>query len=243
MTATRSALWQSIRNALHSDITEGSLQPGDQLPTEAELSARFGVNRHTVRRALADLAESGMVRSRRGAGVFVAMRPVEYPLGARVRFHQNLALAGRLPGRQLDFVRAQPATKIEAEALQLPVGASIYVAEGVSTADDQPIALFRSVFPAERFEGFDAVLRRLSSVTQALREMGVPDYIRLETRIDAEAALPLQAVRLHIREGAPLIVTRAINADPAGKPVEYGITSFVAERVSLVMRPEGGGAR
>ncbi|MFD2843479.1 UTRA domain-containing protein [Paracoccus cavernae] len=102
------------------------------------------------------------------------------------------------------------------------------------------MALFRSVFPAERFEGFDAVLRRLSSVTQALREMGVPDYIRLETRIDAEAALPLQAVRLHIREGAPLIVTRAINADPAGKPVEYGITSFVAERVSLVMRPEGG---
>ncbi|MFD2843480.1 hypothetical protein [Paracoccus cavernae] len=51
-------------------------------------------------------------------------------MGARVRFHQNLALAGRLPGRQLDFVRAQPATKIEAEALQLPVGASIYVAEG-----------------------------------------------------------------------------------------------------------------
>ncbi len=238
MTATRPALWQSIRNALHTDITEGSLQPGDQLPTEAELSARFGVNRHTVRRALADLAESGLVRSRRGAGVFVSMRPVDYPLGSRVRFHQNLALAGRLPGRQLDFVRAQPATKLEAEALRLPVGAMVFVAEGLSTADDQPIALFRSAFPAERLAGFDVLLRRLSSVTEALREMGVRDYLRLETRIDAEAALPLQATRLHIREGAPLIVTRAINADPSGMPVEYGITSFVAERVSLVMRPD-----
>lgn len=238
MTASRPAIWQSIRDALKAEMSEGSLQPGDQLPTEAELSTRFSVNRHTVRRALADLAEAGLVRSRRGAGVFVTMRPVDYPLSSRVRFHQNLALSGRLPGRRLDFVHPQPATRIDAEALQLPVGAMVYVAEGVSTADDQPIAAFRSAFPAERFPHFDEVLRRLSSVTEALREMGVRDYTRLETRIDAESATAIQAARLQIREGSPLIVTRAINADPSGCPVEYGVTSFAAERVSLTIRPD-----
>ncbi len=236
MTEPRSAIWQTIRDALKADLTEGALQPGDQLPTEAELSTRFGVNRHTVRRAIADLAEAGLVRSRRGAGVFVAMRPVEYPLGSRVRFHQNLALAGRLPGRRLDFVREQNASRTEAEALGLPVGAPVFVAEGISTADDQPIAAFRSAFPVGRLPGFDGVLRRLSSVTEALRQCGIADYTRLETRLDAEVASPLQAGRLHLRDGAPLIVTRAINADPTGIPVEYGVTWFVAERVSLLMR-------
>lgn len=236
MTNTRPAIWQSIRDALKADITQGSLQPGDQMPTEAELSARFGVNRHTVRRALADLAEIGLVRARRGAGVFVSMQPVDYPIGSRVRFHQNLALAGRLPGRQLDFVRVQAATKIEAEALDLPTAAPVHVSEGMSTADGQPIGLFRSAYPAERFPALGEVLRRLSSVTETLREMGVGDYTRLETRLDAEIASPIQAARLHIREGAALIVARSINADPEGRPVEFGTTWFVAERVSLVMR-------
>jgi len=238
MTAPRPAIWQSIRDALKIDLTEGSLRPGDQLPTEAELSLRFGVNRHTVRRAIAALAEAGLVRSRRGAGVFVAMRPVEYPLGNRVRFHQNLALAGRLPGRRLDFVRLQVATKAEAEALALPTGAQVFVAEGISTADDEPIAAFRSAFPAARLPGFDEALRRLSSVTEALAHVGVTDYTRFETRLDAETASLAQATRLHLREGAALIVTRGVNADPRGVPVEYGITWFVAERVSLLMRPD-----
>ncbi|AGT09838.1 phosphonate metabolism transcriptional regulator PhnF [Paracoccus aminophilus] len=242
MTETRIAIWESIRDAVRRDISEGSLQPGDQLPTEAELSARFGVNRHTVRRALADLAEAGLVRARRGAGVFVAMQPVEYPLGRRVRFHKNLALAGRLPGRRLDFVRLQAASRIEAEALEIAPGAPVYVSEGISTADEHPIAAFRAVFPAERLPGFDELLRRLSSVTEALRESGISDYTRAETRIDAEPATPVQAGRLHLREGALLMVTRGVNRDVAGVPVEYGTTWFVAERVSLVMRPETGGS-
>lgn len=237
MTETRIAIWQSIRDALQRDITDGSLQPGDQLPTEAELSTRFGVNRHTVRRALADLAEAGIVRSRRGAGVFVAMRPVEYQIGARVRFHQNLELAGRLPGRRLDFVRKQAASDIEAEALELLPGASVYVAEGISTADDHPIAAFRSVFPADPFPGFDGILSRLSSVTAAFRQLGIADYIRVETRLGAELATPLQASRLHVREGTPLIVSHGINA-AHGMRIEYGATWFVAERVTLVIKPD-----
>ena len=97
---TRTPIWKAIAETLSEEIAEGAYLPGTKLPTEAALSQRFGVNRHTVRHALASMAEDGLVRSRRGAGVFVTARPTEYPLGKRVRFSQNLMAAGRTPDRQ-----------------------------------------------------------------------------------------------------------------------------------------------
>ncbi|MFN3294181.1 MAG: GntR family transcriptional regulator, partial [Gemmobacter sp.] len=77
----RAALWTAIAETLRGEIAQGLYPPGARLPTEAALSARFGVNRHTVRHALAALAQDGTVHARRGAGVFVTARPTDYPLG------------------------------------------------------------------------------------------------------------------------------------------------------------------
>ncbi|MEM7189778.1 MAG: GntR family transcriptional regulator, partial [Pseudomonadota bacterium] len=62
-------IWQQIRGTLTSEISEGRYPAGARLPSEAALAARFGVNRHTVRRALSDMSDAGLVHARRGAGV------------------------------------------------------------------------------------------------------------------------------------------------------------------------------
>ena len=67
-----SALWRQIVGRLTRDIASGGYKPGGQLPTEAVLSARFGVNRHTVRRALEEMSRDGLVRIEQGRGTFVA---------------------------------------------------------------------------------------------------------------------------------------------------------------------------
>ena len=91
------ALWTAIHDTLADETTKGHYAPGDRLPTEAQLAGRFGVNRHTVRRALAGLAERDIVFSHRRAGVFVRHVPPPYPIGRRVRFHQNLLAANCVP--------------------------------------------------------------------------------------------------------------------------------------------------
>ena len=60
MTAQNTPLWRAIATTLGAEIAAGQYQPGDKLPTEAALAARFGVNRHTLRHALTDLAAQGM---------------------------------------------------------------------------------------------------------------------------------------------------------------------------------------
>jgi GntR family transcriptional regulator, phosphonate transport system regulatory protein len=230
----KTPLWRSIAQALGADISAGLYGAGQKLPTEAALALRFGVNRHTVRAAIAHLAAQNIVHARRGAGVFVTQAVADYPLGPRVRFHQNVAATGRLPSRQITRAETLPCSAAEALALGLQAGAAVHIIEGVSLADAQPLALFRSVFPA-RLTGLLAALQAHPSVTVALAVCGVPDYTRLETRITAHLADGLQALALHIPQGAPLLRTVAINVDSGGEAIEYGQTWFAADRVALVL--------
>src|SRR6056297_3575317 len=187
MRGPRTPIWKTIHAALTGEVAQGRYRPGDKLPTEAALSRRFGVNRHTVRRALSRMAEEGIVHSRRGAGVFVAHDATEYPIGRRVRFHRNLQAAGRMPAKEILSLETRAADPREAEALDLDEAGRVHVYEGLSLSDGQPVALFRSVFPAERFPGLPAALERHRSVTAALAEFGIGDYTRASTRLTAKS--------------------------------------------------------
>ncbi|MEM7733545.1 MAG: phosphonate metabolism transcriptional regulator PhnF [Pseudomonadota bacterium] len=228
-------VWRSIYSTLSGDIGEGRYAQGDKLPTEAALSRRFGVNRHTVRRALAKLAEDGTVHARRGAGVFVTQEPTLYPIGKRVRFHQNLQAAGRLPTKEVLALETRPAGKDEADMLALEPRAMVHVYEGISRADDQPVALARTIFPAARFPDLPRELRRYHSISKALQECGLADYTRVWTRFTAKQASATQSRHLQISEGAPLLRTVSLSVDEAGAPVEYGRTWFAGDRVTLTV--------
>jgi len=228
-------VWQAIATALRGDISEGRYGPGDRLPTEAVLAARFGVNRHTVRHALSDLVAAGLVRTRRGSGAFVAATPTSYPIGTRVRFHENLLAAGRRPDKRVLQVELRTASAGEARALDIPHDAQVCAYHGLSLADGQPIAVFESIFPLARLTGIDTALRTTSSVTEALREVGVADYTRVSTRLTAVLADAAQALHLHLREGDPLLRSTGVNADARNVPVEYGRTWFAGDRVILTV--------
>lgn len=219
-------------------MAAGAYGPGAKLPTEAQLAQRFGVNRHTVRHALAALAEAGLVQARRGAGVFVTSVPTDYPLGRRVRFHQNVLANGRTPSRRLLRSETRPASPAEAEALTLPPASLVHVIEGVSLADGLPIGLFRSVLPAQRFPDFPRAMALTGSITAALAEAGVADYTRAMTRLTARVADAVQAGHLQMAQGAPLLRSVTVNVDGAGRPVEFGTTWFVGDRVTLTVVPE-----
>ncbi len=228
-------LWSAIAATLRGEIAKGRWPAGTRLPSEARLAVRFGVHRHTVRRALAALADEGLVRSRRGAGVFVAREAIDYPLASRMRFHQRLAEAGHTPDREVLLIDTRPADAGEAAALALTQGGAVHLYEALAKADGQVLAVARSVFPAARFPDLPALLAANGSITAALTAAGLDDHLRRSTRITATAATATLASQLGLAEGDPVLRTTAVNVDGAGRPVEYGLTWFAGDRVTLTV--------
>ena len=231
----KTPIWQAIADALRSDLADGKYAPGDKLPTEAGLAERFGVNRHTVRHGISALVEEGLIRTRRGSGAFVAATPTDYPIGQRVRFHENLIAAGRQPDKRVLQFEERSATTGEAKALQIAPGDPVCAYHGLSLADGQPIAVFESLFPLGRLTGIEEALNQTISVTEALRLAGIADFTRASTRLTAVRATATLALHLQVSEGDPLLKSSGVNVDDAGVPVEFGRTWFAGDRVTLTL--------
>src|SRR3990167_6624506 len=90
-------LWREIYHNLERQILARELTPGDKLPTEFELSRQFMVNRHTVRRALSDLQDKGIVESTQGRGSYVRRPAAPMRLQRRPRFTERVLERGRTP--------------------------------------------------------------------------------------------------------------------------------------------------
>ncbi|MEM9552500.1 MAG: phosphonate metabolism transcriptional regulator PhnF, partial [Pseudomonadota bacterium] len=190
---------------------------------------------HTVRHGISALVEEGLIRTRRGSGAFVAATPTDYPIGQRVRFHENLIAAGRRPDKRVLDVEERSATTGEAKALQIAPGDPVCAYHGLSLADGQPIAVFESLFPLGRLPGIEEALLQTSSVTEALRLAGISDYTRASTRLTAVRATATHALHLQVSEGDPLLKSSGVNVDEAGLPVEFGRTWFAGDRVTLTL--------
>ncbi|WP_407522667.1 phosphonate metabolism transcriptional regulator PhnF [Methylobacterium oryzisoli] len=229
------AAWRQIADGLEGEIRAGQLAPGAQLPTEAALAARFGVNRHTVRRALAVLAERGLVRATQGRGTFVEAPRLAYPIGPRTRFSEIVSRAGREAWGDLIAAAEGPAEAEVAADLGLPPGAAVLDLLTVHRADGTPISTARTCLPLPRFAGFDRAYAALGSITRAYAEFGVADYTRLSTRIGARLASAEEAARLDLAPGRVLISLASVNVDADGIRIQATRGLFVADRVELVV--------
>ena len=210
----------------------------ERLPAEGELAERFGVNRHTVRRAIGALAADGLVRAERGRGTFVlaAAPRLAYAMGARTRFTENVLSQSRAPGGRLigaDRVRAESET---AALLGCPAGTLLHRLETLRVADGVPLSVATSWLEAGRFPDIVRHYAESGSITQMLQAAGIADYRRAETRLTAERLSPTDAEHLSAASDAIALVAFAVNVDLAGRPFQVQRTRFHAERMELVFR-------
>src|SRR5258708_8655967 len=181
-------LWRRIADDLEQAIALGTHTAGDRLPGENEIAARFGVNRHTVRRALAELTQRGLIRAERGSGTYVERKRLAYPIGARTRFSEIVGTAGRGAEGRLIAHGSGPATPDIAKRLGLDAGDLVVRLEILRSADRVPICSATSWLPAARAADAARIYRARRSMTATLAHFGISDYRRQSTRISAANA-------------------------------------------------------
>ena len=231
--------WRRVADGIRASIMDATVT--DRLPPETELATEYGVNRHTVRRAIAALAAEGVVRAERGRGTFV--NPVEprisYPIGTRARFSENMMRQSLEPTGRLVGSQKVVADMAMARLLGLAPGAPLHRLDHMAVVDGVPLSRSTSHFPAERFPGIIAAYAQEGSITQALRRCGLADYRRRETRLTAERISPSDADALSCAGDAIVLVTNAVDVDLDGRPVQAIRTRFLADRMELVfVNPE-----
>jgi len=229
------ALWRQVADGIERGIAEGRFAAGERLPGETEIAETYRVNRHTVRRALAALAERGLVRAERGSGTYVEAPRLAYPLRSRTRFSEIVGAGGREPRGQLIAASEEPATRELARQLGLKVGATLIRIESVRLADRAPICVSTSWLSAEQFPDAGKIFANVRSMTKLLENYGIRDYRRGSTRITAAIAEATDAARLDLTLGRPVLVVDSTDVDADGKPLVTKRSRFAAERVEFLV--------
>jgi len=224
-----------VADGIERGIAEGRFVAGERLPGEIEIAEIYRVNRHTVRRALASLAERGVVRAERGSGTYVEAPRLSYPLRDRTRFSEIVGAGGREPRGRLISAVEQPATRDLARQLGVKTGTPLIRVEALRSADRWPICIATSWLAAERFPETARIYRTTGSMTKVLRHHGIADYRRSTTRVTAAIVEASDAARLELALGRPVLVVDSTDVDPGGKPLLTSHARFAAERVEFVI--------
>jgi GntR family phosphonate transport system transcriptional regulator len=228
-------LWRCIADDFEQLILVGRHQNQERLPAESEIASRYGVNRHTVRRAMAELAARGLVYTERGSGTYVKADKLNYRIGQRTRFSEIVAAAGHEAEGRLHGHRVEPATPEIAERLGLAAGDAVNRLEIVRTSDRVPMSAATTWLSAKRFPDAAKVFRRYRSITRMLDHHGVTGYVRKWTRISATFADAVDAGRLRLSVHRPILVVDSLDETAAGVAILTTRGRFAADRVVLTV--------
>jgi len=224
-----------IAQKLKKNIQEKVYTVEDKLPSEHQLSEYFGVNRHTLRRAITLLKDEGLVRTDKGRGIFVAAAPIAYPVGKRVRYNEALQAQGRRAGYKLLRTSKILADTLIAGKLEIPVGDSVAAVESLGLADDQPLNVSTSYFPLHRFPDILQQCQHLQSISRLLKNVYGCDHIRRWTDVSARLVKLQDARLLKIALNQPILLVESVNEDENGEVIEYTVTRFRGESMKLVL--------
>jgi len=227
----RRPLYAQVHDRLLAFIRESGLEPGERLPSEADLAGRLGISRTTLREALRLLEEEGVIVRRHGVGTFVAAnRHLESGLE---RLESVLALAARqgMETRMEDLeVAVVVADRAIAERLGVERGAPVTSVCRTILVEDRPVAYLEDLVPASWMlpehlnEGFTG------SILDLLRRR-YPHHVQeaLAEITAVRAGRPL-ARKLRVHPGAALLLLEETLFDTTGQPVDFSRNYFVPDR-------------
>jgi GntR family transcriptional regulator len=238
-------LYQQIAGDLRAAIRHGSMQPGDKVPTEMDLSQRYGVSRNTARMALTALAHEGLITAGRArAGRLVRRRErmiwthraTVVEGGRRLSgiddFAEQTAAQGRVPEQRIE-VSIIAAPSYIAERLEVPGGESLVVRRRLYLVDGSPSSMSESYYVLSFAQGTPLLDPRpyARGTAALLGELGRRP-VRVVDEITTRMPDPAEAQRLEIGQGVPVLAHVRISYATGG-PVRVVKTILPGDRHQL----------
>lgn len=210
-------LYLQVAQTVQAAITSGALASGSRIDNEVALSQRLGLSRPTVRRALAELVDQGLLVRRRGVGTTV-VQPFNRAL-ALTSLHDDLVEAGKEPSTRVLGHHVGPGPAAATAALGLPAGAPVLTLRRLRLVGGEPLAIMTNHLPASA--GLEVDRLADAGLYALLRERGVSLRVAHQ-RVGARLATAGEARLLGERPRAALVTMERTAYDAAGVAVEHG---------------------
>ncbi len=229
-------LYLQLQDAIRSAIENGELLPRATLPPEREISARLGISRITVRKAISGLVEEGLLVRQQGSGTYVAAR-IDKQFAKISSFSEDMAASGRdVTSRWLDRSSGRITTE-EALAFGQSLGSKVFRFHRVRCADGEPLAIEMTTIPDFALPSLKLVDTSLYVALEAHDNRPVRALQRLRAvSLDASQAKLLD---IEVQSPALYIERRGFNA--RGQMVELTKSWYRGDTYDFVSEINGGG--
>ena len=228
-------LYAQIHQRLLEMISSGDAAPGAPVPSERELSERYGVSRMTARQALRALRQDGLVYRERGLGTFVARHKVELHTRDLVGFTEDMRRRGMTPSTRLILLRREAAPQATADELDISQGDDVFYLERLRLADGAPMAYEASYISAALCPDLDGRDLERESLYQIMEQHGLA-LQRAEEVLEAAAATRREARHLEVKAGSPVLVVRRVVYSDTSRAIESVKTTYRADRYRATFR-------
>jgi GntR family transcriptional regulator len=209
---------------LKSALDAGEWQPGDRLPTERELAARYGCSLITVRRALDELSRERRLTRVRGRGTHVSAPPIDRNLQGSLSFGEEMQRLGKVPETRLVAARPQSAAETVAAALRIEPGSPTVYLERLRSASGTPMLLEMVHLPAERFPGLLQADFEHHSLYDLLATRYRTPVARARETLEPALVPTREARLLGVKPQSLALLVEGLAFTIDGTPVEYGRT-------------------
>ncbi len=219
---TFSPLYRQIKSLIIQGLESGEWRPGESIPSETDLAARYSVSQGTVRKAIDEMAAENLLVRKQGKGTFVASH---HDPRSFFRFLRLVPNSGDITPPQsvpLDCWRAR-AGQEASRVLGLELGSPIIIVRRVLKFSGKPIVLDELYLPGDLFQGLS--LEILQSYSGSIYSLFESRYgvrmIRAEERLRAVAADRQTADTLGVIEGSPLLSVERVTYTYGDRAVEW----------------------
>ena len=228
-------LYTQLKQRLVAAINEGQFKEGGLLPTEAQLCEMFNVSRITVRRAVSELQDEGILEKRHGKGTFVTVQRLETSLMTLDGFSETYSAQGVRHHSQILEIREGQADARAAKALQLEIGSQLLLVRRLITTRKGPLTLDESQFPSSLFPGLTAKLKDNISIYGLLRAEYEKSPVHVRRTISVRLAGQAERQVLACNPGEPLFDMEKVIYDRDHVPLQRSRLLTPCNRIVLTI--------
>jgi GntR family transcriptional regulator len=229
-------LYQQIQQRLLDQIRSGELVPGEPLPSIERIAARMGVSLMTVRQAVRELCELGVIYSRQGKGTFIAATKLERDFRQVLSFTEETVARGGRPSSAVLFFGTQEPTPQTREALNLTEGEKVLTLRRIRLSDAVPMGIECSSLPISLCPDLHETFDPTGSLYTELAERHGIQLVVTDEIIEVGKATAEESRLLQIAAGSAVFLFTRVSYLENGSPAEYVKSVYPGDRYKVVNR-------